>query len=322
MDFLFVVIFFAITCLVGGATWIAYNLAYSRPRKQMLNQLTAESGASSYDMPSVSLLNAPEERRTGLVGWWRSVLKFLVVRAASAGMEWSGEAVLFSTLGLAAAGAVVGWMYPLLILRWVTAVVLAFIFGSIPILIINYYRTKRMRQFEEQFPEALDFIARALRAGHAFSVSLEMLATESPEPLSVEFRRVFQELNLGAGLEPTLLGLSDRVPLVDVKFFTSAVLLQREAGGNLSEILTNLAHTVRERFRLRGHVRAATAHARISSAVLTVLPLIVLVGLQMESPEYLRVFVTDPLGPYLLVGALCGQAFGYLLMRKLINFRI
>lgn len=322
MPAVFAAIFLVTLLLVGAATWAAYALFLAKPRQDMLRQLGADVRALSYDAPASPLLMDAERHRSGFTAWAASILTSIEARAASAGMDWSGAAVLLTSTGLAIAGALIGWIFPILIFRWISAPALALLLGSLPSVIINYRRAKRMSEFEGQFPEALDFIARSLRAGHAFTVSLEMLASESPEPLSLEFRRVFQELNLGAAIEPTLLGLAARVPLVDVKFFASAVLLQREAGGNLSEILTNLAHTVRERFRLRGHVRAATAHARISALVLTLLPLIVLVGLQIRSPQYVRVFATDPDGPYLLLGALFGQVTGYLLMRKLINFRI
>jgi tight adherence protein B len=123
-------------------------------------------------------------------------------------------------------------------------------------------------------------------------------------------------------LEVALTGLAERVPIIDVKFFVSAVLLQRESGGNLSEILTNLAHTVRERFRLKGHIKAVTAHARITALVLTAMPIMVLLILQIRNPEYLKGFLAFEEGPWLLLGGVLAQTIGYLFMRRLINFRI
>ncbi|HEY3441783.1 MAG TPA: type II secretion system F family protein [Paludibaculum sp.] len=219
-------------------------------------------------------------------------------------------------------GGIIGWNVPIVILPPVTAAVLAAILGFSPLMVISSKRNKRMKQYVEQFPEALDFIARAIRAGHAFSVSLEMLAAESPEPSRGEWQRVFREHNLGSPLENALVGMAERVPLIDVKFFVSAVILQREAGGNLSEILTNLASTVRERFRLKGHIQAATAHARITALILTALPIIVLLGLQIRSPSYLKVFWNTTDGQLLLLGAFLGQIIGYLLMRKVTDIRV
>lgn len=322
MSALFLVIFLVISAIVCIAAWLAHHFLFGVPRRGMLRQLEIDADRPTNSASGADLLLSPNITPVGPFAWLPNLASALELRAASAGLDWSGPFILASAVGLALAGALAGYLFPFLIFRWLSTAVLALILGSLPFLVLNYHRAKRLREFEEQFPEALDFIARALRAGHAFSVSLEMLATDSPPPLSTEFRRIFQELNLGASIEPTLLAFARRVPLVDVKFFASAVLLQREAGGNLSEILTNLAHTVRERFRLKGHVRAATAHARISATVLTILPLVVLIGLQIRSPKYIAGFVTDPLGPYLLVGALFGQITGYLLMRKLINFRI
>ncbi|MGC4049338.1 MAG: type II secretion system F family protein [Paludibaculum sp.] len=208
----------------------------------------------------------------------------LQARAAAAGTDWNGGAILAASLALAVVGAGLGWQYPILVLNWLTSAACALFLGGLPLMILSAKRKKRLREFEEQFAESLDFIARAIRAGHAFSVSLEMLAAEAPLPSREEWRRVFREHNLGSPLESALIGMTERLPLVDVKFFVSAVILQREAGGNLSEILTNLAATVRERFRLKGHVRAATAHARITAFILSAIPLITLMGLRIRSP--------------------------------------
>lgn len=318
---LFILVFLSILAVVGVACWLAYAFLFSARRRGLIRQLEGEASAEATGGTTGSIFIEAEDaaRVRSLPG---ALLRHLQLEAAAGGLDWTGGGVLGVSFGLALAGAIFGYYYPLLIFRAASSVIMACCLGAIPILIIKSKKAKRMAQFEEQFPEALEFIARALRAGHAFSVSLEMLATEAPEPLSTEFRRVFQESNLGSPLETTLLGLAERVPLVDVKFFVSAVILQREAGGNLSEILTNLAHTVRERFRLRGHVRAATAHARITATLLSIMPIIVLVGLRIRSPEYIMSLVNDPMGPWMLLAALCAQITGYLLMRKMINFRI
>ena len=128
-----------------------------------------------------------------------------------------------------------------------------------------------MDTLEEQFPEALDFLARSMRAGHAFSISLEMLGEEMADPLGQEFRALFNEQNLGAPLEIALRNFTERVPLLDVRFFTSSVMLQKQTGGNLSEILSRLAYVIRERFRLKGQVKAASAHGRLTATILTLL---------------------------------------------------
>lgn len=320
---LFFVLFALLLVLVGGAAWFAWEVLTSARKKELMGQFDAGEAVEEtfdYDRPEVFISRSEMERRqrrhplTDFLGG-------LEKRIAAAGLDWSSGGLLLGSLALAGAGAILGYLYPLLLFRWLTAATFAAVLGALPFLHLNYQTAKRMRQFEEQFPEALDFIARSLRAGHAFSASLEMLANEAPEPLCTEFRRVFQEQNLGMPLENTLAGLAQRVPIVDVKFFVSAVQLQREAGGNLSEILQSLAHTVRERFRLKGHVQAATAAARVTAIILSMIPLFVFVSLQLQSPEYIGILTRDPLGPILLLYAVLGQLVGYLVMRKMINFR-
>jgi len=195
-------------------------------------------------------------------------------------------------------------------------------FGALPWLYMVHKRKKRLEHFEAQFPESLDFMARALRAGHAFTVSLEMLAKESPEPLRSEFLKVYNEQNLGEQLPVVLQHLTTRVPLLDVKFFVAAVLLQRDSGGNLGEILTKLAYVIRERFRLKGQVRAASAHGRITALVLTALPIVTVLALTVLAPSYLPSLMKDPDGKYMIVAAIAGQILGYFVMRKIINIKV
>jgi tight adherence protein B len=161
-----------------------------------------------------------------------------------------------------------------------------------------------------------------MRAGHAFSVSLELLSEEAPEPLAREFRQVYNEQNLGAPIESALKNLAERVPLIDVGFFVSAVTLQKETGGNLSEILNKLAYVIRERFKLKGQVKAASAHGRITGLILTILPVATAMGLMVVSPDYLRSMIVDPLGKWLVVAAICAQFLGYIIMKKIINIKV
>jgi tight adherence protein B len=179
-----------------------------------------------------------------------------------------------------------------------------------------------MRAFEEQFPEALDFLSRSMRAGHGFSVALEMLATDSPDPLGSAFRRVSNDLQLGSSLEIALGKLTVLVPLIDVRFFVSSVLLQQETGGNLGEILSKLAFIIRERFRLKGQVKAASAHGRITGLVLVLMPVGVTAFMMMTTPEYLRQLAADPTGRILIYSALAGQLIGYFVIRKIINIKV
>ncbi len=195
--------------------------------------------------------------------------------------------------------------------------------GSVvPIFYVVRLRRQRMRRFEELFPESLEFVARSMRAGHAFSVSLEMIHKEFQEPLAGEFRRTFEEHNLGLPLDMALQKLSKRVPSLDVHFFVSAVLLQKRTGGNLAEILDKLAYIIRERFKLRGRIRAISAHGRMTGAALTCIPLAVAVLMFYVNPEYIRFFFTDDVGNIMMGIAVALQIVGYLIIKKIVQIEI
>jgi tight adherence protein B len=187
---------------------------------------------------------------------------------------------------------------------------------------VRHKRTKRLARFEEQFPEALDFLSRSMRAGHAFTISLEMLGEELPNPLGQEFRTLFNEHNLGAPLDVALRNFNERVPSLDARFFTSSVLLQKQTGGNLSEILTRLAYIIRERFRLKGQVKAASAHGRLTATVLTVLPIATMLGMMVVAPSYLRSMAADSDGKWLIGGAIFAQVLGNFFIKKIINIKV
>jgi tight adherence protein B len=211
---------------------------------------------------------------------------------------------------------------PFLLNGFTTAVALALFFGSIPYLVVRAKRKKRLATLEEQFPESLDFLARSMRAGHAFSISLEMLGEEMADPLGQEFRALFNEQNLGAPIDIALRNFTTRVPLLDVRFFTSSVLLQKQTGGNLSEILSRLAYVIRERFRLKGQVKAASAHGRLTATILTLLPVGTMLALLFVAPGYLQGMAEDPDGKYMIGGAIGAQILGNFFIKKIINIKV
>jgi tight adherence protein B len=195
------------------------------------------------------------------------------------------------------------------------------LFASLPVMFVRWKRTRRFRTFEEQFPEAIELMARALRAGHTFPTGIQMVADEMPNPMSAEFKLLYDRQNFGMPLSDALKGLAERVPILDAKFFTTAVLTQRETGGNLSEILDNLAAVIRDRFKVKRQVRSVTAHARITGWILAGLPPALALILTMVSPEYMEPMITDPLGPKMLVAGGTMQVIGSLIIRKLVNIR-
>jgi len=193
---------------------------------------------------------------------------------------------------------------------------------ALPFLLLSRKRGKRMRAFEEEFPEALDLISRALKAGHAFATGLKMVADEMAEPVGPEFRKTFDEQNFGLPMKDALDNLTQRVPLIDVRFFATAVLIQRETGGNLSEILENLAHVVRERFKILRQVRVYTAHGRMTGYVLLALPAVLCVALAFINPDHMNLLFREHMGQMLLLGAIVMQTCGYMWIRQVVKIEV
>jgi tight adherence protein B len=205
-----------------------------------------------------------------------------------------------------------GWSFPL-----------GFTLGfAMPFVVLKIKRTRRLRAFEEQFPEGLDLIARALKAGHAFATGLKMVADEMPDPVGPEFRKTFEEQNFGLPLKDALENLTHRVPSLDVRFFATAVLIQRDTGGNLSEILENLAHVVRERFKILRQVRVYTAHGRFTGWVLMALPAFLGVALYFINPDHMNLLFREQMGRLMLMGGLVMQTIGYLWIKQVIKIEV
>jgi tight adherence protein B len=194
--------------------------------------------------------------------------------------------------------------------------------GALPLLYVKRTAGGRVRRFEEQFPDCLEFISRSMRAGHAFSVSLEMVYREFSEPLASEFRRTFEEQNLGQPLEIVLKKLSQRIPSMDVQFFVSAVLLQKRTGGNLAELLDKLAHIIRERFKLRARIRSISAQGLMSGRILAAIPVGVAALMFVVNPDYVQFFVVDPIGHQLVAAAVGLLITGYLIIRKIVTIEV
>ena len=194
--------------------------------------------------------------------------------------------------------------------------------GFLPYSFVSHRRQKRFEKFEELFPEAIDTLARAVRAGHAFTTAIEMISNEIAEPLATEFRKLFEEQKFGMPVRDALMNLTERIPLVDVKFFVTAVMLQRETGGNLAEILDNLSYVIRERFKIQRQVRVHTAQGRLTMALLMAMPPTVVTILLVFSPDFVRPLFYDPIGHALLVLSIALQTVGYFVIRKIIKIQV
>jgi tight adherence protein B len=318
MHFSFPLFLFVFTCVMGAIT-LGLKFHEWRRRREMSARLrnaedpTPEGARLLRDTASKQpLLDALLERLALL-----EKIENLILQA---GAGWTPGGLVTMMAGLAVAcvvlAAVVAPGYP------VATITAALLFAAMPHLYLRSRRTRRLAAFEEQFPEALDFLARSMRAGHAFTISLRMASEDLPDPLGLEFRKLFNEQNLGAPLDLALTNLSLRVPLLDVRFFQSAVTLQKQTGGNLGEILTRLAQVIRERFKLKGQVKAASAHGRVTALVLTILPAATAILMFMAAPSYLLSMLSDPDGKKLIAGSIVGQIVGQLVIRKIIRIKV
>ncbi len=259
-------------------------------------------------LPAVDRLFGETERGSALGRW-----------IEQSGVKTTISAVLLTSAG---AGVAVGFILNMAF-RAPWALPLGFAVGfAVPFGVLKMKRGRRMRAFEEQFPEALDLIARALKAGHAFATGLKMAADELPEPVGPEFRKTFDEQNFGLPLKDALENLTFRVPLLDVRFFATAVLIQRETGGNLSEILENLGHVVRERFKILRQVRVYTAHGRLTGYVLLALPAVLCIALAYINPDHMNLLFRDRMGQMLLMTAIVMQTVGYVWIRQVVKIEV
>jgi tight adherence protein B len=229
------------------------------------------------------------------------------------------SAVILIALLFGALAAIATFMFTHL---WWAAIV-AFVLGlGIQPMILKHRRTGRLYRFEEHFPEALDLLSRAVRAGHAFSAGMKMVADELDDPVGPEFRKAFDEQNYGLPLKESLNGMAERMPLLDVKFFATAVLIQRETGGNLAEILDNLAGVVRERFKIRRQVRVHTAHGRFTGYVLMALPAFLSVALMFINPEHMNLLFEERIGQLMILACIVMQAIGFIWIKQIVKIEV
>ena len=229
-----------------------------------------------------------------------------------------GAIVLISVLAAAGGGFLASVLVPLPF-----AAIPGALLGSLaPLGWLRYKKSKRLKRFEEQFPEALDLLSRAIRAGHAFQTALGMVADELPDPVGPEFRKTFDQQNFGLPLRDVLNEMAARIAILDVRFFVTAVLIQRDTGGNLSEILENLAHVVRERFKILRQVRVHTAHGRFTGYVLLALPAALGVALSYINPDHMHALFHESMGQTMLMGAVVMQTIGFVWIRQVIKIEV
>jgi tight adherence protein B len=318
-------VFIVVTgAIVGGyyaVTWLPGALA-ARRLDRRLRDVSQDPAAADAEASDATVLKHVIEgplpaidrmmSRYGLGGR----LQVLIERA---GIRTTPSAVIMISLVI---GGLAAFITRLFIAQPLAAAGAALVGVAAPFLWLQHRRSKRMRRFEEQFPEALDLLSPAIRAGHAFQTALGMVADELPDPVGPEFRKTFDQQNYGLPLRDALNEMSARLSLLDVRFFVTAVLIQRDTGGNLSEILDNLAHVVRERFKIRRQVRVHTAHGRFTGYVLLALPAALGVALSFINPEHMHLLFYERMGQMMLAGAVVMQTIGFVWIRQVIKIEV
>jgi tight adherence protein B len=317
---LVVLLFVPIVLLLESAyvAWRAHRGPQAMKLKSRLNALAAtQDHTSQTRLLRQRMLSElpPVERMLHRLPRMRQLDKSIL----QSGLDWSVSSVLLSCIALLA----LGWAAVAMVLHQphTIAAGVGVVMGTLPFAYIQYRRRKRLEKFERQLPEALDLITRALRAGHAFPAALKMAGEELSEPIAGEFGTVHDEVNFGVSLGQALSHLSERVPLTDLRYFVVAVLIQRESGGNLTEILGNLSHLIRERLKLMGKVRVLSSEGRLSAWILTLMPFFMAGLMNLMNPEFMRPLWTDPLGINIITYTLILMFFGVLMMRKIIKIR-
>ncbi len=299
--------------------WQTYKGASAKKIEQRLRTLRASLDTSAQSallkermysqVPFIErlLLNMPRMKRLD---------KFIL----QAGRDWPISRLLLGSLlmGLAAAG-----LFSVVLLQpMVLALGAGAAFGSIPFLYLARLRSQRLGKLEVQLPDALDLMGRALRSGHAFPSALQMVGDEMPDPIASEFRAVHDEVNFGVSLQQALTNLTERVPLTDLRYFVVSVLIQRESGGNLTEVLSNLSRLIRERLKLLSKVRVLSSEGRLSAWILVLMPFLLAGLMSIVNPDFIAPLWNDPMGISIVQNMLFLMCVGVLMLRSIVRIRV
>ena len=314
-------IFLAVVLLIEGIYFTARTLG--NPEKRRVKK---QLQVISLDDPQQLATNIERKRILSDIPWFNNLL-WKVPKIGELESTWRqantghplGVYILISFIllfiGLWLGSVFTGGNWPIMVLA-------GLILGSIPFFYLVIKKKRRIDKFDSQLPDALDLISRALRAGHAFSTSLRMVANEFDDPLGTEFERTMDEINFGIDAGQALRNLLLRIDSPDLKFFVISIILQKETGGNLAEILGNISRLIRERFKLYGKIRALSAEGRLSAIVLIAIPFLVAIALSLLNPKYIRVLITDPIGKFLIAMALGMMILGIIVMRRMIQIKV
>ena len=313
------VAFLIFTGALFGAAYYVFSVPQQQEQQLLagrLRELRARTGTRAKATPD--LLRREQRGSLAVLGdfvAWLAVLDRLQECIAQANLKYRAAEVAALSILLTIATYFLSGLFgfPLIALR----ILLAFLIGAMPIFYILRVRRRRLRKFEENFPDAIDLFNRSMKAGHNIHAGLDTLASETFDPVRMEFRKVVEELALGSPIEDALRALGQRVPLIDLKFFITGLILQRQTGANMVQVLENLALLIRERLNLAAKMKASTAQQRFSAGLLCAMPIVVGLGFWILKPEYIRLLYTDEVGSKFLTYAIISEIVGILIIRKI-----
>ena len=312
-------VFVGVVALIFGAAMLIRDQSVSQ-MEDRLNTLTGKGEtADPSSLSQVAQLVAKQREGKGaldalLSNWFNLSRLFEQAEVSISVATFLGVCAGFGIAAATLCGAAG--------LHWGIIPLVGLAFATLPIFWLLFRRKKRLKKFAAQLPDALELVARALRAGHSLAAGFHLVSQESSDPIAREFGQVFEEQNLGIPFEEALESLTLRVPNLDLKFFVTAVILQRQTGGDLAEILDKIGHLIRERFQIWGQVQALTGEGRLSGVVLLALPPLLFVTVYRMNPDYLMLLFTDELGKKMLIGGILMQILGALVIRKIVNIRV
>lgn len=311
--------FVAVVLLIVGPYLLLVVRPESADRDILLQRIKTGGGPSPVSATGKSLLK--EAERLSEIGLLNRALSgdgaiatYLRNLVHMSGVQLTPGKIVLGSACLAMAGYVAAVMW---VPRVMFGLLAALAMGALPYLVLHIMRARRLNRFEEQFPEAVDLISRTLRAGHALATGLRMVAEEIPEPTATEFRLLHDQQNYGLPLNDGLRLFAQRIPLIDARFFVTAVLTQREAGGNLAEVLDNLSAVIRERFKIKRQLRVISAHGRLTGMVLAALPPTLGLFLLIRMPEHFSILFEEPAGIRMIIVAVCLQLLGAFMIYRI-----
>ena len=317
-----IVAFVGVTALVGGLAVLLRGLR-ANVAEERLEMLTGGGSTTGSAAGLPSLLSSPLDETLSslesLIPNFGSLRTFL----EQAGSTLTPSRFVIISLALGGGGAALCLIGIFETVTWVFAAPIAFVvLGSLPFIWMYVKRQRRLKAFARQLPESLELISRALRAGHSLASGFRLVAQEMQDPIAREFNRCYEEQNFGIPLEEALDDLSARIPNLDLRFFATAVILQRQTGGDLAEILDKIGHLIRERFKIWGQIQALTGEGRLSGIVLLALPPVLFVTMFRLNPTYVMTLFTDPLGIKMLAVAILMQLVGALVIRQIVQIKV